>query len=120
MVIRTELYMTKYITCIHTYKNGLDQLVKMMSFTKNDWGQRDIINKITVLTKRGADTIYTSIPMKYQNYHSTTIIKHANVLAKVNKLPYGSSLNVMPHDSYSIKIHVHTMIIAESSHEQKD
>ena len=58
-----------------------------MEFTQNDWGQRDIINKIVILTKRGTDTIHAVIPEKYQKYPSTTILEHANVLAKVNKLP---------------------------------
>ena len=58
-----------------------------MKFTHNYWGQLDIIKKIKILTKRGADTIYTVLPTKYCKYTSTTILKHANVLAKVNK-PY--------------------------------
>ena len=33
-----------------------------MSFTHNDWGQCDIINDIIILTKWGADRIYTVIP----------------------------------------------------------
>ena len=53
------------------------------------------------------------------SYTSTTIIKHANVLAKVNKLPWGHLQNVKPHDAYSIPIHVLTMTLADISHEQK-
>ena len=40
----------------------------MMNFTHNDSGQRDIIKKIKILTKRVAYTIYTVIPMKYPKY----------------------------------------------------
>ena len=58
-----------------------------MEFMQNDWGQRDIINRIMKLNKRGSDTIHDVIPTKYQKYSSKTIIKHANVLAKLNKLP---------------------------------
>ena len=34
------------------------------------------------------------------------IIKHANVLAKVNKSPQGSLHNMTPHEAYSIPIHI--------------
>ena len=40
----------------------------MMKFTYNDWGQWEIINKVKILTKRGADMIYTVIPMEYQKH----------------------------------------------------
>ena len=56
----------------------------MMDFTHNDWGQRKIINKITIWTKQGTYTIHAVILTKYQKYPSTTILKHANVLAKLN------------------------------------
>ena len=56
-----------------------------MDFTKNDCGQRDIIKKIIILTKRGTDMIHAVIPEKCNNYPSTTIIKHTIFLAKVNK-----------------------------------
>ena len=52
-----------------------------MSFTQNDWGQCDIIN----------------IPTNYQNYPSTAILKHANVLAEVNESPY-VRLHKMTHN----------------------
>ena len=58
-----------------------------MEVTKNDRGQHDIINKVKVLTKKVTDTIHAVIPMKYQKYPSTTILKHENVLAKENKFP---------------------------------
>ena len=58
-----------------------------MDFTQNDWVQRDIINRIMKLTKQGLDTIHDVIPTKYQKYSSKTIIKHVNVLAKLNKSP---------------------------------
>ena len=67
----------------------------MMKFTNNDWCQRDIIKNIIFLTKQGADTIYTVLSKKYQKYPSTTILKHAIVLVKLNKLPYRILLDVM-------------------------
>ena len=36
-----------------------------MEVTKNDWVQRDIINKIIIFTERGTDTIYSAIPTKF-------------------------------------------------------
>ena len=44
------------------------------------------------------------------------ILKHENVLAKVNKLPYVRLHYMKPHDTYIITIHVHTMTIADISH----
>ena len=35
--------------------------------------------------QRGGDTAHTAIPTKFQNYPSTTILKHANIFAEVNK-----------------------------------
>ena len=105
---RTELCMKKHITYKHTYKTGLYQLVKMMSFTHTDWDKCDIINNILILTKRGSDTIHTIIPKKYQKYQSTTILKHENVLVKVNKSPYVPLLNITIHYVYSITIYVFT------------
>ena len=35
--------------------------------------------------QRGTNKIHAAISKKYQNYPPTTILKHANVLAKVNK-----------------------------------
>ena len=58
-----------------------------MEFNQNYWGQYDIINKTILLTKWGIDTTYAVIPTKYQIYISSTILKHANILAKVNKKP---------------------------------
>ena len=58
-----------------------------MEFTQNDWGQHYIINKIIILNKRGSDMIHDVIPTKYQKYFSTTLIEHANFLAKINKSP---------------------------------
>ena len=90
----------------------------MTSFAHNDWGQRDIINNIIILTKIGLDTIYTFITTKYQKYPSTKIFKHVNVLAEVNKFPYGRLLNMTPHDAYSITIHIRTMNLANIIHEK--
>ena len=111
--------MKKHITYIHTYKTGGRSARKNMSFTHNDWGQRDIINNTIILKIRGVDTIYTAIPTKYQKYLATTILKHANVLDKVNKSLYRSLHNMTPHNTYSITIHVHIITLAEISHAQK-
>ena len=54
----------------------------MMKFSHNYWVQGDIINYNLILTKRGADTIYTVIPIKYHKYTSNKIINHSNVLEK--------------------------------------
>ena len=58
--------------------------------------------------------------MKYQKYPSTTILKHANVLAVVNKPPYVRLHNMTPHDAYSITIRVRTTTQAEISNEQTE
>ena len=58
-----------------------------MDFTKSDSGQRGIINKIEIWIKQGTDTIHDVILTKYHKYPSTKRIKHANILAKVNKSP---------------------------------
>ena len=58
-----------------------------MELTQNDQGQRDSINKIKILTKQVTDMIHAVILIKYQKYPSTAILKHENVLAKVNKSP---------------------------------
>ena len=57
---------------------------------------------------------------KYWKYPSTTILKHANILAKVNKFPYESLINMTPHDAYSIIIHERKMTISDISHGKKD
>ena len=58
-----------------------------MDFAQNYWGQHDIILKNEILTEQGSDTIHDVIPMKYQKYPSNTLLKHVNVLVKVNKSP---------------------------------
>ena len=58
-----------------------------MEFTKNYLSKCDIINKITILPKRGTYMIHAVIPKKYQKYPSIEILKHTGVLAKVNKYP---------------------------------
>ena len=45
-----------------------------MDFTPNDCGQRGIINRIKILTKRGSDKIHDVIPTKYKKYPSNTIL----------------------------------------------
>ena len=57
--------------------------------------------------------------MKYHKYVSTKIIKHVNVLAKLNKSTHVSLLNITPYDTYSITIHTRTMTIMGVSREQK-
>ena len=45
-----------------------------MDSTQNDWGQRDIINRIIILTKQGTDTIHAVIPKKISEislHHNT-------------------------------------------------
>ena len=56
-----------------------------MEFAQIDWGQCGTINKIKVLTKQVTDILHDVIQKKDQKYLSTTILKHANVLDKVNK-----------------------------------
>ena len=58
--------------------------------------------------------------MKYQKDPSTKILKHVNVLAKVNKSPYVCFLNMTPHDTYSIAIHVLKMTISDTSRKLKE
>ena len=70
--------------------------------------------------KQGTYMVHAIIPEKYQNYSSTTILKHANVLAKLNKMPHVRLLNITPHDPFSITIHVYAMTISGISHEQKE
>ena len=64
--------------------------------------------------------IHAVLPKKYQKYPSTTIMKHANVLSKVNKSPYVNLLYMMPYDAYSMTIHVCTMTIVDIIHEKKE
>ena len=90
-----------------------------MEFTQNESGQHDIINKIKILTKWGTDKIHAVIPTKYQKYIPTTILKHMNVLAKVNKSPLGCLPNMTPHNAYSITIHVHIVILADIIHKKR-
>ena len=73
-----------------------------------------------ILNKRGAGKIHVVVPTKYHKYPSTTILEHANILAKGNKSPHVLLLYMMPHDAYSIKIHVLKMTIEKISHEQTE
>ena len=66
------------------------------------------------------ETIDDDSQTKYHKYPSTTILKHANVLDKVNKLPNVSLLNIMSHDAYIITIHLCKMTITDISHKQKE
>ena len=62
--------------------------------------------------------IHAVIPTKYQKYPSTTILIHVNFLAKGYKSPCGRLPNIMPHDVYSITIHVRT-IVADISNRKR-
>ena len=53
--------------------------------------------------------IHSVITTKYQKYHSTKILKHANIFAKVNKSPYVRLQNMIAHEACSITTHVRTM-----------
>ena len=64
--------------------------------------------------------IHAAIPEKYKKYPSTTIPTHVNVLAKLHKLPHVRLLNMMPHDDYSITIHIHTMTMSNIRHKQNE
>ena len=92
----------------------------MTEFIQNEWCQCDIINKTKIITKQGSDKIHGIIPKKYQNYTSNTILKHDNVLAKVDQLPWGRLLNTPSHDAYSITIHMCTMTLADISYKQNE
>ena len=70
-----------------------------MELTQNDWYQRDIIKKIIIFTKQRSDMIYAVIPTEYQKYPSTTILKHASVLDKLNKLTCVCLLDMPSHDT---------------------
>ena len=55
-------------TNIYTYKTGLYQLIND-GFNQNKSSQRNIINKIKILTKRVTDTIHAVIPKNIRNIH---------------------------------------------------
>ena len=56
-----------------------------MEFTQNDWGKRDSIDKVIILTKLDTDTIHVINPTKYHNYPLTTMLGHGNVLNQLKK-----------------------------------
>ena len=47
-------------------------------------------------------------------------LKHANVLAQINKSPWRTLPNMTPHDAYTTTIHVNTVNLAEIRHEEKE
>ena len=63
--------------------------------------------------------IHAVILTKYQKYPSTTILKHANVLDKVNTPSWGSLPNTPQHDAYSITIYVRTVTLADISNKKR-
>ena len=99
------------MTYNYTYKHGSYKLVND-GFTQKYRVQHKIINKTRILPKRCSDRIHDVIPTKYQKYPSTTILKHVNVLAKVNKLPWGNLYNMTSHDAYITTIHISRMYLA--------
>ena len=101
------------LICIHI--NWFRSDCKTVEFTQNYSGKCDIINQIKILTKRVTYMINAVIPKEYQKYPSTTILEHANDLAKVNKYTYGCLPSMAPHENYSIKIHVLTVTLADIS-----
>ena len=111
--------MTKDIAYIYIYNLVISDR-KIMSFTQNDWVQRSILNKIILLTNLVKDTKHDVIPIKYQKYSSTTILKHENILAKVDKLSYVFVLNMIPHGAFIIPIHLRKFSISEISHKQME
>ena len=90
----------------------------MMEFTQNDWGKRDSIDKVIILTKLDTDTIHVINPTKYQNYPLTTMLGHGNVLNQLKKSHYVCLINIKPYDAYSITIHVCTMNISDIIHKK--
>ena len=91
----------------------------MMEFTQNYLCQRYIVNINKILTKQGTDMIQDVIPNKCQKYPSTRILKHVNVLDKLNKLSWGSLHHMIPHDACSIPIHIRTVILADIHHKKR-
>ena len=87
---------------------------------QTDWGQCNIINRIKILGKRGSDKIHDVISTKYQKYPSNTKLNMLMFMAKVNKLPQGSLINIPSNDAYSIPIHLRTMTLADISKEQRE
>ena len=73
-----------------------------------------------MLIKQGTYMILAVILTKYQKHPSTTILKHVNFLAKLNKSPSDHLNNMTPHETYSITIYVCTINLADISHEQKE
>ena len=71
------------------------------------------------MNKQVSYAIHDVIPKKYHKYPSNTILKHVNVLAKVNKLPQGGLHNMTPHDAYIITTHIRTVTLVEISHTKR-
>ena len=53
-------------------------------------------------------------------YPSNTILKHVNVLAGADNLPWGQLPNMTPHDTCSIRINVRTSTVKDIIHKQKE
>ena len=73
-----------------------------------------------ILTNQGIDKIHAIIINKFHKYPLTTIPKHVNILAKENNSHYMRLINMTPHGSYIIKIHIRTMTMFNISQEQND
>ena len=52
--------------------------------------------------QQGTYTIHAVIKRKYKKCPSTTILKHANVLAEVSKSPYVILSNMTPYKIYTV------------------
>ena len=59
-----------------SFRYNIKSIRKMMEFTQNDWGQRDIINITTTLTKRGSDTILN----KFLKWRSSLKMTKVNMI----------------------------------------
>ena len=79
---------------------------KMMEFAQSYWSQCDIIKMVTILNKRGTDTVHSVIIIKCQKYPSIIILKHYILWIKwIDPL----------RGAYTI-----LRTLAEISHKQKD
>ena len=92
----------------------------MIEFTKNGWGQRDIIQELKINKTRYIYDTCRHSDKKSEICPSTTTLKHSNALDKVNKLSSVRLPYMTPYDDYSIKIHVQTVTLADISQNQKE
>ena len=55
------------------------------------------------LNQRGKYTVTVFIPTNYYNYPSTPILRHANILAEVNKLHHVHILIMTPYKKCTVR-----------------